>query len=82
MAKKTDSCGSCGYDSHNPADLSAKMVNMKITFAGALKLKAAVDKCVLRFNRLNRASGEALKSRMRLLVDFKKKPVRIHGPRA
>lgn len=77
---KKSACGSCYFQSVNPKNVPGKTgtVNVRLAFEDALKLKAGVDECVSRLNKLNRSSAHAKKSRLELIIHFKKKRVRIN----
>ena len=80
-SKKTKGCGSCNFDSKNPRSLSSntKVVKLNEGFEDALKLKAAVDECVMRLNQYNRASSAGRKAVMEMLVYFGKKRIQVLG---
>ena len=76
---KKEACGSCSFDVVNPKDVPTKIkvVNVNLKFEDALKLKAAVDECVIRLNRLNRSTSAAKKSRLKLVTYFGKKRIQV-----
>lgn len=76
---KTAQCGACDFETKNPEVISASTKAIKITvpFDDALKLKAAVDECVLRLNRYNRSTVEGRRARMGLVIHLDKKRFRV-----
>jgi hypothetical protein len=70
--KKTDSCGACSIEGQSPKleslSSTTKVVNLTIRFEEALKLNVAIQECVSRLNRYNRATAAGKKAAMQLVV--------------
>ncbi len=83
QSKKTKGCGSCNFDSMSPRSLlsNTKVVKLKLGFEEALKLKVAMDECVMRLNQYNRASSAGRKAVMEMVVYFDKKRIQVLGDR-
>lgn len=77
--QKGTSCGSCDYVVRSPKTLGAnsKALNIKIGFEEALKLKISVDECVLRLNKLNRATRAGKRAALGLIVYLDKKRLQV-----
>lgn len=82
--KKTTACGSCNFASTSPITLQAntKVVQVTLGFEDALKLKTAIDECVLRLNGYNRSSREGRRAQLKLVVYFTKERIQVLGPSA
>lgn len=76
---KRSSCGSCDSIGRSPSQLTSKSkaLNVKVSFEEALKLKAAVDECVTRLNRKNRATKAGRSASLRLIVYLDKDRVQV-----
>lgn len=71
---KGSSCGSCDYIRRSPLHLTtqSKALNIRVSFEEALKLKAAIDECIVRLNRKNRATKAGKAASLKLIVYLEK----------
>ena len=76
---KTESFGACTYAKISPAERTAatQVINIVLSFEEALKLGLAIDECVRRLNRYNRATTEGKNAGLKLIVHFHKKRIRV-----
>ena len=81
--RKTLGCGSCSFESRNPKLLSptTPVIRLGVGFEGALRLKAAIDECVMRLNQYNRSSSAGRQSKLELVIYLNKKRIQIVGAR-
>ncbi len=79
--RKTLSCGSCSYQQRNPKTLSPStpVIKIGVSFEEALKLKAAIDECVMRLNQYNRATSSGRQSKLEMAVYLDKNRIQILG---
>jgi len=79
LLKKT-SFGVCRFDKTSPNELSAdtSVINFTISFSEALKLNLAIDECVHKLNRYNRATARGKSAALALVIHFKKKRIRVN----
>lgn len=76
---KTSQFGACTFSSVSPAELSAgtPALNISLSFEEALKLSLAVDECVRKLGRYNRATSVGKSAAVSLLVHLDKRRIRI-----
>jgi hypothetical protein len=76
---KTSSFGACTFDAMSPPRLTAdtKAMNLVIPFDEALKLNLAIDECIRKLNRYNRATTEGKGAALMMIVHFDKGRIRV-----
>ena len=76
---KADSFGACSYVKISPAERTAEtqVLNVVMTFEEALKLNLAVDECVRKLNRYNRATSAGKSAGLKLIIHLDKQRIRI-----
>lgn len=76
---KTSSFGASSFDSISPRTLEpeTKAVNLGLSFEEALKLNLAIDECVRKLNRYDRATSRGKNAALRLIVHFDKGRIRV-----
>jgi hypothetical protein len=76
---KTDSYGACSYAKVSPSQLSADTpaLNFVVSFEEALKLNLAIDECVRKLGRYNRAKIEGKRAGLMMVVHLDKRRIRI-----
>jgi hypothetical protein len=76
---KTGSFGACTFDSMSPPKLAVdtKAMNLVIPFGEALKLNLAIDECIRKLNRDNRATTEGKGAALMMIVHFDKGRIRV-----
>ena len=76
---KESSFGACGYAKRSPVQLTSETpaVNLMLSFEDALKLNLAIDECVRKLGRYNRATTAGKTAGLQMIVHFDTKRIRI-----
>lgn len=80
---KTSSFGACSFAKTSPEKLTSETptVNVVVTFEDALKLNLAIDECVRKLGRYNRATTEGKSAALMLIVHLDKNRLRVQETR-
>lgn len=76
---KKDSFGACGFERLSPSELAltTPALNVVIPFEDALKLNLAIDECVRRLGRYNRAKAAGKSAALMMVIHLGSRRVRI-----
>jgi len=76
---KKDSFGACGFERVSPSELAASTpaLNVVMSFEDALKLNLAIDECVRKLGRYNRATAAGKNAALMMVIHLDTKRVRI-----
>jgi hypothetical protein len=76
---KTSSFGACTFEKTSPAKLEASTpaINIVVTFEEALKLNLAIDECVRKLGRYNRATSSGRAAALLLVIHLDKCRIRV-----
>jgi hypothetical protein len=80
MQLKTDTFGTCSYGRTSPKQLAAdtRVVNIFLSFEEALKLNMAIDECVRKLGRYNRATKAGKGAALNLAVHLDQCRISVH----
>lgn len=76
---KTSQFGACTFASVSPNELAAgtPALNISLSFEEALKLNLAIDECVRKLGRYNRATSAGKSAALTVLIHLDKRRIRI-----
>jgi hypothetical protein len=79
---KKSTFGTCAYECTKPPRHAltneTKIVNVHLRFEEALKLNLAIDECVRRLNRYNKAKKAGKKVSLNLAIHFDQDRISVH----